>query len=25
VESKLRLICEKVHAYGDVGPAEKRR
>ena len=23
VESKLRLICEKVHAYGDVGPAAK--
>ena len=21
LESKLRLICEKVHAYGDVGPA----
>jgi len=20
VESKLRLICERVHAYGDVGP-----
>ncbi|MGD0092429.1 MAG: D-arabino 3-hexulose 6-phosphate aldehyde lyase, partial [Planctomycetota bacterium] len=24
VESKLRLICERVHAYGDVGPPEKR-
>ena len=24
VESKLRLICDKVHAYGDVGPKEKR-
>ncbi len=23
LESKLRLICEKVHAYGDVGPAAK--
>jgi 3-hexulose-6-phosphate synthase/6-phospho-3-hexuloisomerase len=20
LESKLRLVCEKVHAYGDVGP-----
>jgi len=25
VESKLRLICERVHAYGDVGPPEKSR
>lgn len=25
VESKLRLICEKVHAYGDVGPAYVER
>ena len=25
LESKLRLICERVHAYGDVGPAERRR
>ena len=24
LESKLRLICEKVHAYGDVGPAEPK-
>jgi 3-hexulose-6-phosphate synthase/6-phospho-3-hexuloisomerase len=24
VESKLRLICERVHAYGDVGPKERR-
>lgn len=24
VESKLRLICQKVHAYGDIGPREKR-
>lgn len=23
VESSLRLICEKVHAYGNVGPAER--
>ena len=23
LESKLRLICERVHAYGDVGPREK--
>ncbi len=23
LESKLRLICEKVHAYGEVGPREK--
>lgn len=23
LESKLRLICERVHTYGDVGPAEK--
>jgi 3-hexulose-6-phosphate synthase/6-phospho-3-hexuloisomerase len=23
IESKLRLVCEKVHAYGDVGPAVK--
>ncbi len=23
IESKLRLICEKVHAYGNVGPAER--
>ena len=23
LESQLRLICEKVHAYGDVGPAAK--
>ena len=23
LESKLRLICERVHAYGDVGPHEK--
>ncbi len=23
IESKLKLICEKVHAYGDVGPAER--
>jgi 3-hexulose-6-phosphate synthase/6-phospho-3-hexuloisomerase len=23
LESKLRLICEKVHAYGDVGPQPK--
>ena len=22
LESKLRLVCEKVHAYGDVGPKE---
>ena len=22
LECKLRLICDKVHAYGDVGPAE---
>ena len=24
LESKLRLICDKVHAYGDVGPAAKQ-
>lgn len=24
LESKLRMICDKVHAYGDVGPAEKK-
>lgn len=24
VESKLRLICEKVHGYGNVGPEPKR-
>ena len=23
LESKLRFICEKVHAYGDVGPASR--
>ena len=23
IESKLRLICEKVHAYGDVGPTNR--
>ena len=23
LESKLRLICERVHAYGDIGPREK--
>src|SRR5690606_17667306 len=23
VESSLRLICEKVHGYGNVGPAER--
>jgi 3-hexulose-6-phosphate synthase/6-phospho-3-hexuloisomerase len=25
LESRLRAICERVHAYGDVGPAEKRQ
>src|SRR5689334_40986 len=25
VESSLRLICDKVHAYGDVGPDERLR
>ena len=25
LESKLRMVCEKVHAYGNVGPEEKRR
>jgi 3-hexulose-6-phosphate synthase/6-phospho-3-hexuloisomerase len=25
IESKLRLICEKVHAYGDVGPAYREK
>ncbi|MCE9588941.1 MAG: orotidine 5'-phosphate decarboxylase [Planctomycetes bacterium] len=25
VESSLRLICDKVHAYGDVGPAERSK
>lgn len=25
VESKLRLICEKVHSYGNVGPDEPKR
>lgn len=24
LESKLRLICERIHAYGDVGPQLKR-
>jgi 3-hexulose-6-phosphate synthase len=24
LESKLRMICEKVHAYGEVGPAERK-
>jgi 3-hexulose-6-phosphate synthase/6-phospho-3-hexuloisomerase len=24
IESKLRLICEQVHGYGDVGPATRR-
>ncbi len=24
IEDKLRLICEKVHAYGNIGPQEKR-
>ena len=24
IESKLRMVCEKVHAYGNVGPEEKR-
>lgn len=23
IESKMRLVCETIHAYGDVGPAEK--
>lgn len=25
LESQLRLICERVHAYGDVGPPQKTR
>jgi 3-hexulose-6-phosphate synthase len=25
LESKLRMVCEKVHAYGDEGPKENRR
>ena len=25
IESKLRLICERVHAYGTIGPEEKQR
>lgn len=25
LESKLRMVCDKVHAYGNVGPEEKRR
>jgi 3-hexulose-6-phosphate synthase/6-phospho-3-hexuloisomerase len=24
IESKLRLICEKVHAYGEVGPSQRK-
>ena len=25
LESKLRMVCEKVHAYGNVGPEERHR
>ena len=25
IESKLRLVCERVHAYGEVGPTAKEK